>query len=314
MYGHLPASGVSPTSTEEDLGSKPRNWVCAHTFWGGIDDDFATLIPHDEEYVVRSANLESYLSFVGNPTLGTFDEGENAWDHWFAHSVQNLPNTITGAVLEIRLRPCRAGQTFNDVLSLGLDSPNQTWLWSSPIANLPAAGGSWPTDGPAVIFTLDLSNLPGGVDLRSKMNADQFLDIRVSDDTRVDYVKVDVISASQNVYDPTLLFTQDPLIIGSFVDFTVDGANPGDDVYFIYSLEGVGDGPCIAPLGGFCLCLQEPARLFDVVNTGSGSSATSTQFIPMIPIPQFVATQALVLFGGSPDAAMTQTIYAPIFF
>ena len=41
-------------------------------------------------------------------------------------------------------------------------------------------------------FTLDLSNLPGSVNLVSALNSQRFLDVAIQDDTQVDYMVLTV--------------------------------------------------------------------------------------------------------------------------
>lgn len=291
-----------------------RSETCGHLFRGGIADDFGTAVPNGSEYVTQSPDLIDYLNNVSHPPLAEFDEGAQSTDLWFAHSVEGLPGGLESAILEIRLRPCDFGPPSNDNITLGLDVPNQSWVFSSQIANLPGASGSWNSGGPAVTFQLDLANLPGGIDLLPKLNQDGVLDLRVTDDTRVDYLQLHLVSSAIDASDPNLSFDQDPLVVSSFTDFTVSGALPGENIYFLYSTAGVGDGPCVLALGNMCLCLLNTVVLFDVVNTGLGTSATSTKWIPPMLVPFYVGTQAVIPRGiGGFNSVMTHTIYAPVF-
>src|SRR5690606_11414841 len=50
-----------------------------------------------------------------------------------------------------------------------------------------------------------------------------------------------------------LALAVDPLVGGTVASLTVHGALPGETVFYLLSLTGVGNGPCLPVLGGLCL-------------------------------------------------------------
>lgn len=160
---------------------------------GGVDDQFAatnteTATPSGPLQIAMGATIEH--SYDGTTTSRKFGET-------FA-----LPQggCVARAILEFRARPLPhpALNSANDVVQLGfaasgsfLPAPNE---WHSLLGTL--AGNTWsPNLFPAPtghVFALDLSALPGGVDLLPKLNLLRELDFFVFDDTSVDYVRLTV--------------------------------------------------------------------------------------------------------------------------
>jgi hypothetical protein len=110
---------------------------------------------------------------------------------------------------------------------------------------------------------------------------------------------------------PMLRLSQTPIVPGQPVQFQVTGANPGEVVFFMFSMEGEGDGPCAPALGGLCVELLKPQVFGEVPADASGTATL------MLPIParaqvgQSVATQAVIRRGrGGAESRKTNTITA----
>lgn len=99
----------------------------------------------------------------------------------------------------------------------------------------------------------------------------------------------------------TLRFSQGPWVIGSKATLTVDGARPGELVYFMGSFQGPGIGPALFPhqhYGGvFSLDLVMPISIFATVPADARGTATIDLAIPIDLPPLAYHTQAMVLRG-----------------
>lgn len=116
---------------------------------------------------------------------------------------------------------------------------------------------------------------------------------------------------ASEVAPPPLAFDQDTLVVGTDVDFTVVGAAPGDTIRFLYSLTGVGSGPCVPALGGLCLELLPPIELIGTATADGIGDATLTAPLPPTAPLVFLHTQAVV-DRGMVGSVATNTITAPI--
>ena len=96
-----------------------------------------------------------------------------------------------------------------------------------------------------------------------------------------------------------LELTQSQLVRGQAASFRCAGAQPGEEVRFLYSLEGIGDGPCPPQLGGLCLDLLNP-----IVTLGSDAANENGVAHLERPVPENapvgldVFTQAVVRRGN----------------
>lgn len=155
------------------------------TITAGVPDNFA--LPVDAAF--RTACLTS--AFSGFTGWKSFDAPQD--NRIFGHRFTGLPANIVQAELVIRMKPGGNTGSDNDGLFIGLPSSCAPSSWSfiatiKTIATaVPATGGTWvsASNGPTT-FTISLSS-PAWL---AKLNADQFLDVAVHDDTTVDWARL----------------------------------------------------------------------------------------------------------------------------
>lgn len=168
---------------------------------GGLPDNFAPMIEAASpdtillNYIVTCSPSGVPLKFDQIP-----GEGGVLPNSWLGHTFTGLPAGIVAARLEFRARATTglgASGTNNDHISIvnSISGCTPNWAWSSRLENLPEAGGSW-KPGDVETFCLDLDALPvvtatGGeaadVSVLSMLASGQ-LDIRVDDDSGIDYM------------------------------------------------------------------------------------------------------------------------------
>lgn len=94
-----------------------------------------------------------------------------------------------------------------------------------------------------------------------------------------------------------LLLTQDDLLRGQTADLTVRGGAPGETIYFVAGVTGIGAGPCYPTIGGLCLDVNEPLIYLGSAPVGGNLTAILPVSVPGTIEPIDVFTQALVLRG-----------------
>ncbi|MFG0331568.1 MAG: TolB family protein [Phycisphaerales bacterium] len=140
-------------------------------------------------------------------------------------------------------------------------------------------------DGRFVTFTSDASNLTP-----------------IDTNGRQDIFRVDLEAGA--------LFTQDRLERGQLAEFRVFSLTPGDEVYFGYSLNGIGDGRCFGALGGLCLDLLNPIEVFAFSRAGADGVATASRTVPSNASITLIHTQAVIDRGA--DSFKTNSTSAPV--
>jgi hypothetical protein len=148
-------------------------------FLAGAEDQFNT----PTEPADPGADL---IHFYGAGSMRDFDVAVS--NLHVGHTFRNLPMGIVGAILEISLKADSGDITTND--SLHLDFHGQSFSWSSLLADL-STNGDW-VPGTQEVITLDLCALPtanGPFDLLPRL-ANLCLDVLVSDDTAVDFIRL----------------------------------------------------------------------------------------------------------------------------
>lgn len=133
------------------------------------------------------------------------------------------------------------------------------------------------------------------------MNGDQVLD------------DCDRLALQNLVYGYPLTLSQGPLQRGQTASFTVTGAAAGERVYYLYSFNGTGCGPCPGKIGGLCLDLRTPLTLFGQKTAdGAGTAVLNGPVPPTAPLVD-ISTQAVVRRGpGGADSVKSNPVTAPI--
>ena len=106
--------------------------------------------------------------------------------------------------------------------------------------------------------------------------------------------------------------SQTDLVRGQPATLTVDGALPGETVWFLAS-PNVGPGPCTQKLGGRCLGLQQPLTLIGSATADASGTAQLTFPVPSNAPLVDIGTQAVIRRGpGSKLSALSNVIVAPL--
>ncbi|HYG58329.1 MAG TPA: SdrD B-like domain-containing protein, partial [Symbiobacteriaceae bacterium] len=177
------------------FGNRAKADPCCLTFRfpAGRADGFAT------GDGLETATPSSALTAVLSGTLSTIFDG-TVMNRHFGHTF-TLPqgNCIRSARLDIMARPLGAGNTVaNDTVSLRFAGVAGSPTWGAyfgpgnPNPGLLANPWKLPNYGGGQLISLDLSNLPGSVNLISTLQAQRFLDVAIQDDTAVDYMVLHV--------------------------------------------------------------------------------------------------------------------------
>lgn len=281
-----------------------------HSFLGGADDSFVNPAPTDSEYSSPRPALLTNLQGAPAGPLASFDV--MGTDQWFGHTFDRLPSGIIAARLDFRVRGGPNSQCFNDAINVMYDDAAQTFGWGSQFQNLPG-GGNYGS-GVTYATTLDLDALPGGTSLIDDLNSDGFLDVRISDDSGVDYVTLTVTTSWP---EQEIWLTQEAIVWPfDTMTFTVSGCPPNIPVCFIHSFNSV--GPAVAQMNPVRWVFLNPgiSILGMTMSDGLGDAACSGPTTPQPPVgyENYLSTQALALPSGSTGPwLLSNTITAPVF-
>lgn len=101
----------------------------------------------------------------------------------------------------------------------------------------------------------------------------------------------------------------DPLERGQPARFAVVGAEPGETIYYLFSLAGSGQGPCFSQLGGLCLDLLAPIQLLTAIPADAiGVGTFSVVVQPGAPTVE-LQVQAVVRRGpGGSESVASEAV------
>lgn len=103
------------------------------------------------------------------------------------------------------------------------------------------------------------------------------------------------------------------LVRGQTATTTLTGAEADDDVVFLYTRSGIGQGPCPAVFGGLCLDLLNPVQLLGRTRADMGGSARIEYTIPAGAPRVLIYQQAVVRRGtGGADSVKSNAVTAAI--
>jgi hypothetical protein len=97
---------------------------------------------------------------------------------------------------------------------------------------------------------------------------------------------------------PVIVLDPVTLVRGLPATFTVRGAVPGTEVYFYYTKQGTGDGPCDPFFGGLCFDLLPPVKRFALVVADAQGVATRTKTVPNRAPLRMIYMQAINRLGA----------------
>ncbi|MFG0331703.1 MAG: hypothetical protein ACF8PN_17595 [Phycisphaerales bacterium] len=103
---------------------------------------------------------------------------------------------------------------------------------------------------------------------------------------------------------PDIWLSMSELVPGESAWLQAEWAEPGEIVSFVYSLNGIGIGPCLRPLGGLCLDILAPLTLIGEATADSNGLAVLFESVPPnAPSGREIFTQAVVQRGvGGEDS------------
>jgi hypothetical protein len=126
----------------------------------------------------------------------------------------------------------------------------------------------------------------------------------------------DAPATAHQVQAPPVSMTASPAVAGARFELQVTGVNPGEPVFFAYSLAGAGTGPAIAFFGGLQPDLANPVKPMPggPVTADANGEATFGFDIPATaPVGLEVSLQALVRSGpGGVDSYVGNVITVEI--
>ena len=274
---------------------------CSHDWKAGLADGFDPTFPGGGEESCPRPFLSAWFS--PSPTRD-FD-GPVGCNRTLLHTFDGLPANLTSARLRMRMR-ADCPTSANDEVSLGLNTTAGVFVWSVPISTLTGTAWVGPDFGGV---SLDLADLPGGVNLLPMMNADGFLDLRVGNDTAVDAVFLEMESCAP---DPDeFVLTTSNFVTGSNFTWNASGAPvPGGFTLFWWSTD-LGPGP-ILPSGQ--LCIVAPTYLGFGPTSASGNATLTIPVPPIVVPPCLKVSSQAIAFDASftvfeQSNTVTQTIF-----
>jgi hypothetical protein len=276
-----------------------------HIYVGGIQDNFSTSTPTGTEHACPRPG--AFTAFVS--PRRHFDQASvfRKFGHTFPNvgaGHQFLPRVVKGRLL-LRLRGDSISAA-NDTIGLGWHTSPGRMVFRKRIADMP--GVTSYGSGSSIFLSLDLANLPGGINLIPKMNQNKSLDIYTENSTRVDSAFLQIWTCSR----VRCLFSlkQTPLIGGTNWTIAAGGAAPGSWIFFFMGTQ-VAPGPT-GPWGQMCL----PFPLFYLGAQAAPFGGASLTFtLPTgLPVPcKTISTQALSWTPSSGKWCLSNTWTAQLF-
>ncbi len=276
-----------------------------HIYVGGIQDNFATTPPASTEHACPRSG--AFTTFV--TPRRDFDQSSSV--RKFGHTFPNVGaghqflQRILKARLVIRMR-ADSFLAANDTIGFGWNPSPARMVFRKRIADMPGIS-AW-TTGSTVSLNLDLSSLPGGIDLLPKMNQNRSLDVYVENSTKVDSIMLQIWTCVR----VRCLFTlkQTPLVAGTNWTLGAGGAPSGSWIFFFMGTQ-VAPGP-IGPWGQFCLPF--PLFYLGAQYAPSGGASLTLPLPSSLPVPcKTISTQAMSWQPASNKWCLSNTWTAQLF-
>lgn len=121
------------------------------------------------------------------------------------------------------------------------------------------------------------------------------------------------IWASDPLPPGSISLTASKIQRGERATFRVTNALSEDVVYFLYSLKGIGVGPCVPFFGGLCVDLLKPVKLIGKAQANAGGTAEISVIVPGKAPLVLIYLQAVARRGaGGADSVKSNTVSAQI--
>lgn len=196
----------------------------------------------------------------------------------------------------------------------------QTWSWGGDITDCDQryyASNAWgsiswsaATSG-AGWFELDLERVMihelghcAGLDHSASVNAIMYESATEGTGPGQRHLHSDDIAGIQAMYgaavgaDMVLDLLTD-LVPGQAAKYRVDGADPGEKVYFIRTNAGEGDGPCYGFIGGQCMSILGPLSVLGSANANNSGRAVLNINVPSNEQLGELSVQAVIVRGST---------------
>ena len=286
---------VSGPSTVSRLINNDNAMLKPHIYQGGIIDGFSLGTPTLAEHSCPRPG--AFASWIGPLRYFDVQMCNRRFGHTFPRRpAYQLPARIVRARLTVRLR-ADCGNSWNDTFGIGYRPAGNKLIFHKRVLDLPNVT-SYGT-GTVVTRSFELGNLPGGINLLPKMNAERLLDVFAQDGTSVDFVRLQLWTCER--VRCLMRMGQTTFDAGTTWTSTVATAPSAWVFWFISPTVGPG---VITPAGQMCLRL--PMFYFGgaIANSSTGIASLSVGMPPSLPAPCVtISTQALSIdFSASPWA------------
>ena len=155
-------------------------------------------------------------------------------------------------------------------------------------------------------------------------NSEMLAHYGLADATVVDEVRVDWPNGFSTVLENVAInqrltiaaenpLVVDPLVRGQTSNLTVSGANQNEMVAFMYSTEGIGEGPAVGFFGGMRLDILPPVLTVGIAQADATGTAVLPVPVPLNAPPVTVFIQAVVVRGlNGSESAKSNVVTATV--
>ncbi len=270
------------TGSVSRLTNVQCNRAFRHVYVGGIADAYGTSVPNQSEHACPQGAFQTWLGNLTAPFDGTTCNRKVG--HTFPRNGFVFPKGIVAGRLTIRFRSNCFGW-LNDGLALQFVAGPNRFAWSRRLRTL-APGYSTGGDHTVV---LDLADLPGGYNILPRTNTTGKFDVYVQDDTRVDYVMLEVFTCECQCRKRFgLKVGGAPWAAGSNVTLAAYDAPPLSFVFFFL-------GPQTGALGNTWFCIKPQLWFLAFAQANTNGLASLTLTLPNFNVPpcSTISVQAL---------------------
>ncbi|GEM_PF-2878965 len=260
------------TGSVSRLTNLQCNKAFKHVYIGGIPDAYAGSVPTGSEHACPQGGFQTWLGASPAP----FDNilCNKRLGHTFPRNGFVFPKGVVAGRLTIRFRTNCPGWT-NDILALQFVAGPNRFAWGRRLRTLVPAYAS----GGDHTVVLDLGNLPGGYNILPRTNTTGKFDVYIQDDTRVDYVRLELFTCECQCRKRFgLKLGGFPWASGASVSLTAYDVPPSNFVFFFL-------GPQTGALGNTWFCIKQQIWFLGMVQAGTNGVATLPLTLPSFNPP-----------------------------